>query len=99
MPNCLVSYHMLTKIADGLQNCQRGTIDELEPKLINSFYKSCDYTGANPAGTSRIEHLPNTGLKEVTKRQLKNGMLSPLLTIRKNKYRKESKYGSGGNYS
>ena len=83
MPNYLLSYHMLTKIADGLQNCQRGIIDELEPEIVNAFCKLCDYTGANPAGTSRIEHLPNTGLKEVTKRHLKNGALSLLLTIRK----------------
>ena len=83
MPNHLLSYHMLTKIADGLQNCRRGIIDELEPEIVNSFCKLCAHTGANPAGTSGIEHLLNTGLKEVTKRHLNNGVLSPLLIIRK----------------
>lgn len=83
MPNYVVSYHMLTKIADGLQNCQRGIMDELEPEIVNSFCKSCAYTGAYPAGTSRIEHAPSTRVMEVTKRHLKNGVLSPLLTIRK----------------
>ncbi len=90
---------MLVKIADWLQNCQRGVTDEFEPEIVSSFCNLYAYTGANSAGTSRIQHPPNTRVIEVTKRHLENRVVSPLLTIRKNIKRKESKYGSGGNYS
>ena len=90
---------MIVKIAGRLQNCQRGITDELETEIISLFCKSYACTGANPAVTSRIQHPPNIRVIEVTKRHLENRVVSPLLTIRKNIKRKESKYGSGGNYS
>jgi coenzyme F420-reducing hydrogenase delta subunit len=41
------------------------------------------YTGANSAGTSRIQHPPNTRVIGVTKRHSKNEVLSHPLSIRK----------------
>ena len=99
MPNRLVFYHTLVKIAGSLSDHQGGITNEFEPEKVNLFCKSYACTGANPAGTSRIQHPVNTRVIEVTKRHLENRVLSPLLTIRKNIKRKESKYGSGGNYS
>ena len=99
MPNYLVFYHILTKIAGGLPDYQGGTTNELEPETLSLFYKSYPYNQANPADNFRIQHPPNTRVIEVTKRHLENRVVSPLLTIRKNIKRKESKYGSGGNYS
>ena len=99
MLNRLVFYHTLVKIAGGLSDHQGDITNEFEQEKVNLFCKSYAYTQANPAGTSRIQPPPNTRVIEVTKRHLENRVLSPLLTIRKNIKRKESKYGSGGNYS
>lgn len=88
MPNCLIFYHILVKLAGGLQNFHGAIADEFEPEIVNSFCNPYAYTRANPAGTSRIQHPPNTRVMEVTKRHLENRVVSPLLTIRK-KYNKE----------
>ena len=88
MPNCLISYHMLVKLAGGLQNFHGAIADEFEPEIVNLFCNAYAYTRANPAGTSRIQHPPNTRVMEVMKRHLENRVVSPLLTIRK-KYKKK----------
>jgi len=88
MPNCVIFYHMLVNLAGGLQNFHGGITDEFEPEIVNLVCNSYAYTGANPAGTSRIQHPPNTRVIEATKRHLGNRVVSPLLTIRK-KYKKK----------
>lgn len=74
---------MLVKIADWLQNCQGDIRNKLEPEIVSSFCSSYVHTGANCVATFGIQHLPSTMVTEVTKRHLGNGVLSPLLTIRK----------------